>query len=166
MKKECWSSKLGVVLAVAGSAVGLGNFLKFPGLVAVYGGASFMIAYVCAFFLVGVPISIVEWTLGRRGGELGYHSAAGVMGVFGGSKFFSYVGVVGAVLTLIVYCYYIYIESWCLGYAYNFLAGNVSFSGIEQARTFFATSWGRAKTAAQSRLRRTKFWCSFWCRFC
>ncbi len=142
MKKECWSSKLGVVLAVAGSAVGLGNFLKFPGLVAVYGGAAFMIAYVCAFFLVGVPISIVEWTLGRRGGELGYHSAAGIMGVFGGSKFFSYIGIVGAVLTLIVYCYYIYIESWCLGYAYNFLAGNVSFSDIEQARAFFANFVG------------------------
>ena len=46
MKGENWSSRLGVILAVAGSAVGLGNFLKFPGQVAMYGGAAFMIAYV------------------------------------------------------------------------------------------------------------------------
>ncbi len=138
MKSEQWNSKLGVILAVAGSAVGLGNFLKFPGLVATYGGASFMIAYVISFFIVGVPISIVEWTIGRRGGEAGYHSAAGLLGSMLSSKRLSCIGVISAVLTLIIYCYYIYIEAWCLGYAYNFLTGNVSFSNLSESGGFFA----------------------------
>ena len=137
MKAENWNSKLGVILAVAGSAVGLGNFLKFPGLVAEHGGAAFMIAYVVSFFLVGVPISIVEWTLGRRGGSGGYHSAAGLLGSICKSKKLAYFGIIGAVLTLIIYCYYIYIEAWCLGYAYHFLMGNISFSSIAESGGFF-----------------------------
>ena len=72
MKAEGWNSRFGVILAVAGSAVGLGNFLKFPGQVAMYGGASFMLAYVVSFFILGLPIAICEWTMGRYGGANGY----------------------------------------------------------------------------------------------
>lgn len=86
MKSENWNSRLGVILAVAGSAVGLGNFLKFPGQVAMYGGASFMIAYVISFFVVGLPIAMAEWTMGRHGGANGYHSPVGIMGFFGRTK--------------------------------------------------------------------------------
>jgi NSS family neurotransmitter:Na+ symporter len=53
---ESWGSKLGVILAVAGSAVGLGNFLRFPGQVAANGGGAFMIPYFISFLLVGIPI--------------------------------------------------------------------------------------------------------------
>ena len=144
-KPETWNSKFGVILAVAGSAVGLGNFLKFPGLVAMYGGASFMIAYVFSFFVVGVPISILEWTIGRRGGELGYHGAAGLLGSLCRSRALAYFGIAGSVMTLIVFCYYIYIESWCLGYAYHFLIGNISFSDLKGADGFFNSFVGATK---------------------
>lgn len=80
MKPESWNSRFGAILAVAGSAVGLGNFLKFPGQVAMYGGASFMLAYVVSFFLLGLPIAVCEWTMGRHGGANGYHSPAGIIG--------------------------------------------------------------------------------------
>lgn len=86
MKAEGWNSRFGVILAVAGSAVGLGNFLKFPGQVAMYGGASFMLAYVVSFFVLGLPIAICEWAMGRYGGANGYNSPAGIMGFFGRSK--------------------------------------------------------------------------------
>lgn len=142
MKKEFWNSKIGIIFAVAGSAVGLGNFLKFPGLVAMYGGASFMIAYVVSFFLVGVPISILEWTMGRRGGQIGYHSSAGILGYICGSKKAAYFGILGPCMTLIVFCYYVYIEAWCLGYAYHFMCGNISFDSLEQSGGFFANFVG------------------------
>ena len=139
---------MGVVLAVAGSAVGLGNFLKFPGLVAMYGGASFMIAYVLSFFLVGVPISVLEWTIGRRGGELGYHSSAGILGSLCGSKKMAYFGIVGPCMTLVVYCYYVYIESWCLGYAYHFLMGNISFNSLAESGGFFSDFVGHLRSTS------------------
>ena len=138
MKTERWNSRLGVILAVAGSAVGLGNFLKFPGQVAMYGGAAFMIAYVLSFFVVGLPISIAEWTMGRHSGAHGYNSPAGIMGYFCGNKKMAYVGLIGAVLTVLIYCYYIYIEAWCLGYAYNFITGTLDFKSLGDSTTFFA----------------------------
>ena len=51
IQEEKWNSRVGVILAVSGSAVGLGNFLRFPGLVAEYGGGAFMIAYIISFLL-------------------------------------------------------------------------------------------------------------------
>lgn len=138
MKAEGWNSRFGVILAVAGSAVGLGNFLKFPGQVAMYGGASFMLAYVVSFFVLGLPIAICEWTMGRYGGANGYNSPAGIMGFFGRSKKMAYFGVVGALLTMIIFCYYVYIEAWCLGYAFNFLFGRLDFKTIAESGGFFA----------------------------
>ena len=77
-KTENWNTNLGVVLAVAGSAIGFGNFLRFPGLAAQYGGGAFMIAYFTAFLLLGIPISWIEWSVGRKGGTLGTHSTAAI----------------------------------------------------------------------------------------
>ena len=142
MKTERWNSRLGVILAVAGSAVGLGNFLKFPGQVAMYGGAAFMIAYVFSFFAVGIPISIAEWTMGRHSGAHGYNSPAGIMGYFCGNKKMAYVGLMGAVITVLIYCYYIYIEAWCLGYAYNFITGALDFKSLGDSGVFFANFIG------------------------
>ena len=52
-------------MVVAGSAVGLGNFLRFPGLAAQYGSGAFMIAYFVSLLILGIPICWAEWTLGR-----------------------------------------------------------------------------------------------------
>ena len=114
MKPETWNSRLGAILAVAGSAVGLGNFLKFPGQVAMYGGASFMLAYVISFFLLGLPIAVCEWAMGRHGGANGYHSTAGIMGFFSGSiqesvgylKFFEWVLICTLVSFVVSYLAY------------------------------------------------------------
>ena len=101
MKSDGWTSKLGVILAVAGSAVGLGNFLKFPGQVAMYGGAAFMIAYVVSFFMLGLPISICEWTMGRHGGANGFNSPPGILGFFARSKKMAYFGLLSVRMTMI-----------------------------------------------------------------
>ncbi|OGS36996.1 MAG: hypothetical protein A2293_02130 [Elusimicrobia bacterium RIFOXYB2_FULL_49_7] len=58
--KENWSSRIGVVLAVAGSAVGLGNFIRFPGLAVSNGGGAFLIPYFISFFILGIPLCWIE----------------------------------------------------------------------------------------------------------
>jgi NSS family neurotransmitter:Na+ symporter len=68
--REHWGSRLGVILAVAGSAVGLGNFLQFPAKAALNGGGEFMIPHFVALLLLGIPLMWIEWTLGRMGGRL------------------------------------------------------------------------------------------------
>src|ERR671910_1149582 len=70
-EKQEWGTRVGVILAVAGSAVGLGNFLRFPGQAAANGGGAFMIPYFVALLLVGIPVGWAEWTMGRYGGREG-----------------------------------------------------------------------------------------------
>ena len=118
MQRERWGTKLGVIFAVAGSAVGLGNFLRFPGVVVKNGGGVFMIPYFLAFLLVGIPICWAEWTLGRRGGRIsGLSSSPGVFGVLGRGGILKYFGVLGVFIPVVVFMYYVYVESWCLSYA-------------------------------------------------
>ena len=136
--KESWNSRLGVILAVAGSAVGLGNFLRFPGQAAEYGGGAFMIAYFLAFILIGLPICWAEWTMGRFGGKAGFNSSPGIFNYITRKPAFKYLGVIGVLIPVIIYMYYVYIEAWCLGYAVNFLTGNMDFSTVKESGDF----WG------------------------
>lgn len=121
---EQWASRLGVILAVAGSAVGLGNFLRFPGQAAANGGGAFMIPYFCALILLGIPIGWAEWTMGRYGGQRGFHSAPGILGVMGGGRLLRYLGAIGVLIPLAVSFYYVFIEAWCLVYFWAFLTGS------------------------------------------
>jgi SNF family Na+-dependent transporter len=123
--KEQWGTRLGVILAVAGSAVGLGNFLRFPGQAAQNGGGAFMIPYFCALLFLGIPIGWAEWTMARYGGRKGLHSAPAVLGVIGKGAIARYLGVIGVLIPLAVSFYYTYIESWCLGYAWHYLTGGI-----------------------------------------
>jgi len=150
--KDGWGSRLGVILAVAGSAVGLGNFLRFPGQAAANGGGAFMIPYFCALLLLGIPIGWAEWTMGRYGGRKGFHSAPAIMGVVGKGSFFRYVGVIGVLIPLCVYFYYVFIESWCLGYFFKYLTGGIGVdpnapmnTQATQASSFWQSFTGQGK---------------------
>jgi SNF family Na+-dependent transporter len=122
-QQQEWGTRIGVILAVAGSAVGLGNFLRFPGQAAANGGGAFMIPYLCALLLLGIPIGWAEWTMGRYGGRKGFHSAPAIMGVIGRGAAARYLGSIGVLIPLAVSFYYTYIEAWCLGYAWHYAVG-------------------------------------------
>jgi SNF family Na+-dependent transporter len=123
--KEQWATRVGVILAVAGSAVGLGNFLRFPGQAVANGGGLFMIPYFCAFLLLGLPLCWAEWTMGKAGQQLGYHSCPAILGQLGGHRLWRYVGVFSLLMPTIVYLYYVVVESWCLAYAWSYLRGTI-----------------------------------------
>ncbi len=140
---EAWSSRLGVIMAVAGSAVGLGNFLRFPGLAAKYGSGAFMVAYFVALLLIGLPICWAEWTIGRVGGGRGFHSSSGVFFAIVRHPVGKYLGLLGFLVPVFIYMYYIVIEGWCLGYALNFLGGNLDLGRDPAAyQAFFASFTG------------------------
>lgn len=132
-----WNSKLGAVLAVSGSAVGFGNFLRFPGLAAQYGGGAFMIAYFCAFLLLGIPLCWVEWTLGRRGGILGGHSSASIFMLITHSAAWKYLGILAVLTPLGIGMYYMYLEGWTIGYAWNMAMGNLNLETQEEFSQYF-----------------------------
>lgn len=127
-EEQQWGTKLGVILAVAGSAVGLGNFLRFPGQAAQNGGGAFMIPYFCALLFLGIPVGWAEWSMGRYGGRKGLHSAPAIVGVFGKGRIARYLGITGVLIPLAVSFYYTFIESWCLGYFWHYLTGGLGIN--------------------------------------
>ncbi len=147
-QSERWGSRIGVILAVSGSAVGLGNFLRFPGQAAQYGGGAFMIAYFVALLVIGLPICWAEWTMGRRAGQQGWHSTPGIFHFFVRKPFGKYLGAIGVVIPVVIYMYYVVIEAWCLGYAVGFLRGAMHFASPEEAGQFFAAFVGISGNAA------------------
>src|SRR5262245_14587307 len=168
-QKQEWGTRLGVILAVAGSAVGLGNFLRFPGQAAANGGGAFMIPYFAAFLFLGIPVGWAEWAMGRYGGRKGFHSAPAIMGVFGKGAWARYAGVTGVLIPLVVYFYYVVIESWCLAYFWYYLTqggiGIGAAQGVaEQVKTssdFFGFITGAAREGdvfAGSHLDMFVFW--------
>jgi len=122
---EGWSSRIGIILAVAGSAVGLGNFLRFPGQAVNNGGGAFMVPYFVALLLLGIPIGWVEWTIARYGGRKGFHSAPGIFGVVGRGRLSRYLGVLGVIIPVVIAMYYILLESWCLRYFWGYATGSI-----------------------------------------
>lgn len=121
--RETWGSRVGLVLAMAGNAVGLGNFLRFPAQAAQNGGGAFLIPYLISFVLMGLPLLWVEWAIGRHGGQYGHHSAPGMLDKLGPQRWLKYVGVFGLFTNLTIAAYYCYIESWTLSYVWHSLIG-------------------------------------------
>jgi len=127
--RENWGTKIGVILAVAGSAVGLGNFLRFPGRAALYGGGAFMIPYFVSLLILGIPICWVEWTIGRYGGRCGFNSAPGIFSTLWDHRISRAFGALAVLIPVIIYTYYVFIEAWCLGYAWSYLVGAIKPGG-------------------------------------
>ncbi len=114
---ESWGTRVGMILAVVGAAVGLGNFLRFPGLAAKYEGGAFMVPYFTALVVLGFPLAWAEWALGRYGGSRGFNSGPGIFRACGTPSAAAYGGTLVLIVPLLVYMYYVFIEAWCLGYA-------------------------------------------------
>jgi neurotransmitter:Na+ symporter, NSS family len=123
LTKDRWATRFGLIMAMAGNAVGLGNFLRFPGQAAPWGGA-FMIPYFLSLILIGIPLMWMEWTIGRHGGRFNHGSAPGMLHRLWKHPASKYFGIFGILLPAIVGVYYVYIESWSLGFAWETLCGN------------------------------------------
>ena len=115
-KREHWQSKIGLVLAMAGNAIGLGNFLRFPGKAACNGGGAFMIPYFISLIFMAIPLMWLEWAQGRYGGIRGHGTTPGIFQAMWKNPVAKYVGVLGLFIPTVILIYYTYIGSWTLGY--------------------------------------------------
>jgi SNF family Na+-dependent transporter len=144
-EREKWGTKLGIILAVAGSAVGLGNFLRFPVQAIQNGGGAFLIPYFISFILLGIPLMWIEWAIGRHGGLFGHGSAPFILSRLWRNRFVKYLGVIGIFGPIVIFIYYTYVESWLLGYAFFSLTGHLlAVISPEAMKGFLATYQGLA----------------------
>jgi SNF family Na+-dependent transporter len=141
-QREKWGSKLGVILAVAGSAIGLGNFLRFPVQAANNGGGAFMIPYFVSILLLGLPLMWIEWTIGRFGGGFEHSTAPGIFHtLWNKNRFVKYFGVIGIFGPIVIFVYYTYIESWLLGYSFFALTGKYNACNTHQSMRQFLSGY-------------------------
>jgi SNF family Na+-dependent transporter len=125
-----WGSRVGLILAMAGNAVGLGNFLRFPVQAVQNGGGAFIIPYLVSFLLLGVPLLFIEWSIGRYGGQYGHHTTPFTFNRMSKAALWKYIGVFGIFSNIAIASYYCYIESWTMSYVYHSAVG--TFNGMDQ----------------------------------
>jgi SNF family Na+-dependent transporter len=126
--RDRWATKLGLILALAGNAIGIGNFLRFPGQAAEHGGGAFMLPYFLSLLLIGLPLMWAECAIGRFGGAHGHGHTAGMFHQLWPHRLSKYVGVFGIFIPFTVALYYIPITSWCLAFSWFSLSG--SYEGL------------------------------------
>lgn len=121
-----WSSKLTFILAATGSAVGLGNIWKFPYMVGESGGAAFVLVYLICIALVGLPILVAEWLLGRRGQKNPINTMADLAKQEGRSKGWVLLGISGVLGAFVILSFYSVIGGWSLSYTLGSVTGDFS----------------------------------------
>lgn len=115
-----FSGRIGYVLAVAGSAVGLGNIWRFPYLAAKYGGGMFLLVYLILMVTFGYVLIVSETALGRMTGK----SPVGAFRAFGKKLSFRFGGWINAIVPMLIVPYYSVIGGWVLKYLFEYLKGN------------------------------------------
>ena len=125
-----WSSRMGFVLAATGSAVGLGNIWKFPYMVGQSGGAAFVLVYLACIALIGVPILVSEWMIGRRGQKNPINTMAQLAQQHGHTRNWAVVGIVGVLAAFLILSFYSVIGGWALAYIRDAATG--SFTGLDK----------------------------------
>ena len=139
-----WSSRMAFVLAVTGSAVGLGNIWKFPYVVGQNGGGAFVLVYLACVALIGLPVMVSEILMGRRGRRNPIATMALLGEEEGKSRKWRWVGGMGVLGGILILSFYSVIGGWTLSYVLKSASGmfaNATASEITAIRDGFTGSW-------------------------
>ena len=117
-----FASKIGLVLATAGSAVGLGNIWRFPVLAGQNGGGAFLFVYILCVILLGLPLMVAEFMVGRHAQS----NTADAYKKLSGNKVFRNIGKLGVFTGWFILCYYIVVSAWALNYMVDAALGKFS----------------------------------------
>lgn len=134
-----FKNTLGIILATAGSAVGLGNVWRFPYIAGENGGASYIIIYIICVLLLGIPCMVSEFIIGR-------HSASNTARAYNkmGNRWWGIVGLLSVATGFLITCYYVIVSGWCFQYMYATLAGELNGNAdyyIQYFNDFSSNPW-------------------------
>jgi len=145
-----WSSRMAFILAVTGSAVGLGNIWKFPYIAGENGGGAFVLVYLACVFLIGMPVMMSEILIGRRGRRNPIATMALLGEEEGSSRRWAWVGGLGVLAGFLILSYYSVIGGWTLTYVLKSMSGTFADASpveVETAFTSFTTNFWQVTLA-------------------
>ncbi len=134
-KRDSFASSFGVLVAMAGSAVGLGNLWRFPYLVGENGGAAFILIYLGFVILAGMPVMLAEFIIGRRGQA----SARGAFQKLAPGTHWGIVGVLGVICCLCILSFYSVVGGWCTEYLFKSVCFDFTEGDPENLKTLFSS---------------------------
>jgi neurotransmitter:Na+ symporter, NSS family len=114
-KRDNFNTKIGVVAAAAGSAIGLGNIWKFPYITGVYGGGAFLFVYLGFILAIGVPIMLSEFIIGRKSGSNAY----GAFKKLAPNSAWKFIGLMGVAAAFMILAFYGVIAGWSIEYVFK-----------------------------------------------
>lgn len=136
--KVQFATKIGLIAATVGSAVGLGNVWRFPVLAQSNGGAAFLLIYIACVFILGIPVMMAEFSLGRGGQS---DAVGSFMSVTPGKKWWM-AGAIAIIASYLILCYYMVVAGWTMEYLWNSITGDLysatSSSGVADSSQFTA----------------------------
>ena len=128
-----FGSKMGVILATAGSAIGLGNVWRFPYMAGENGGAAFIIFYILCVVMLGLPCMVSEFIIGRHAQA----NTARAYNKISASRIWTAVGCLSVLTGFLITSYYAVVSGWCLQYIYASLMGHLD-GDPEYFKQYFA----------------------------
>lgn len=136
MAKTQFSSKIGLIAATVGSAVGLGNIWRFPAEAQACGGAAFLLVYIACVIILGIPVMLAEFSLGRAGGT----DAIGAFGAVDAKrKNWAVVGAISVLTAFLISIFYMVVTGWTIDYLVNSITGELyeSENGLQPGSGLF-----------------------------
>ena len=135
-KRGFWSSRLGFVLAASGSAIGLGNVWKFPYITGQNGGGAFVLVYLVCIFIIGLPIMLAEFTLGRKTNL----NPVGAFQALKPNSAWVSIGYMGVLAGFLILSFYSVVGGWTLAYVVkSFSHAALEFQSPKDAGEFFSS---------------------------
>ena len=118
-ERASFGSKIGMILATAGGAVGLGNVWRFPYMAGENGGAVFILIYLGCILALGLPCMVSEFIIGRHGSSNTYRAYANLLP----KSAWKLVGLMGVLTGFLITGYYAVVSGWCVQYVYASVMG-------------------------------------------
>lgn len=129
-----WGSRIGFILAGAGSAIGLGSIWKFPFWAGINGGSGFIIPYIVFTFTIGITLLIAELVVGRAGRGSAMHALKSL-----GGPFFAVFGAIAVITSFVILSYYSVVGGWCVKYLFDSLCGELVTSDAQALQSAFGS---------------------------
>ncbi|MDR1154876.1 MAG: sodium-dependent transporter [Bacteroidales bacterium] len=137
MKRDSFSGRFGIIAAAAGSAIGLGNIWRFPYLCGQNGGAAFVLVYLFCIILIGLPIMLAEFSIGRRAQSNAYRAFR----ILSPGRPWYLIGVLGIVAAFAILSFYSAVGGWTIEYIFRSISGGISSNPTEQFESFTTDSY-------------------------
>jgi len=138
-----WNTKVGFILAAAGSAVGLGNIWRFPTVMAENGGAAFLFIYALLVFIIGYPVMVAELSIGRRTKK----NPVGAFRALSNNKIFTLAGFWCVICGIAILSFYVIIAGWTISYFFEQIFYYLGFTGLAEWVTNLDNGWLNAGVA-------------------